>query len=96
MATLTDLVGSLRESLTWQEQALCAQGDASLWFPPRSGAREAAAAVTVCCRCPVVDECLTYAMECEDLDRFHYGIWGGLTPRQRERLARARVTAVAS
>lgn len=96
MVTLTDLVGSLREALTWQEQALCAQGDASLWFPPRSGAREAAAAVTVCCRCPVVDECLTYAMEYEGRDRFRYGIWGGLTPRQRERLARARVTAVAS
>ena len=94
MVTLTDLAGSLRHALSWQEQALCAQGDASLWFPPRSGAREAAAAGEGGCRCPVVDECLSYAMEYEGRDRFRYGIWGGLTARERERLARARVVVL--
>ena len=93
MATLTDLVGSLREALSWQGRALCAgHVPGAVWLPgPRTSRRQVAAAVTVCCRCPVADECLAYAVEHEERDRHYYGVWGGLTATQRRRMARSRV-----
>ncbi|WP_244960123.1 WhiB family transcriptional regulator [Actinomyces faecalis] len=86
-------MGASRGALSWQEQALCAQIDMDLWFPSSMGGGSSDAAVSVCCRCPVVDECLSYAMECEARDRRRFGVWGGLTPDERERLACARVVA---
>jgi len=38
----------------------------------------------ICMRCPVMDKCLKVGMF-ED-----YGIWGGTTPKQRQKLKRER------
>ena len=38
----------------------------------------------ICMRCPVIDKCLKVGMF-ED-----YGIWGGTTPKQRQKLKRER------
>lgn len=45
----------------------------------------------VCDRCPIVSQCLEYALEYEE----KFGFWGGLTERQlrAERSQRKRVTA---
>lgn len=40
------------------------------------------AAVALCQQCPVVDQCLGYALQ-QNID---YGIWGGTTPNQRKKL----------
>lgn len=42
------------------------------------------AAVAICRRCPVEDECLLWALE----RREKYGVLGGFTPRQREAMRR--------
>lgn len=39
-------------------------------------------AVSICCRCGIVDACLKNAVENDE----RYGIWGGLTSAQRERI----------
>lgn len=39
-------------------------------------------AKNLCAGCPVRDECLSYALENDE----QYGIWGGLTPSQRDRI----------
>jgi len=59
------------------------------WYPDRGD--EAMAARTLCRHCPVIRECLEYALKLErGRKRQHrHGIWGGLTPAQRDRLDRA-------
>ena len=73
---------SLRHRLSWMEWALCAQVDPELFFPEYRANAVAAAARRICATCPVRAECLRYALTDPDLD----GIWGGTTPRQRQRL----------
>ena len=72
----------LRHRLSWMDSALCAQVDPELFFPEYRANAVAAAARRICATCPVRDDCLRYALTDPDLD----GIWGGTTPRQRQRL----------
>ncbi|WP_122820061.1 WhiB family transcriptional regulator [Varibaculum vaginae] len=68
--------------LSWQEQALCAQTDPEAFFPEKGGSTREAKAV--CELCEVRDECLSYALENDE----RFGIWGGLSERERRRLRR--------
>lgn len=72
------------EELSWQERALCAQTDPEAFFPEKGGSTRDAK--RVCSACPVRDECLDYAMAHDE----KFGIWGGLSERERRRLRRAR------
>ena len=67
----------------WTTDALCAQTDPELFFPPKGGS--VAAAKAVCASCDVVAECLEFALR----TREPQGIWGGLTGSERARLRRA-------
>ena len=69
--------------LTWQTDALCAQTDPEAFFPEKGGSTRDAK--RVCSACPVRDECLDYAMAHDE----KFGIWGGLSERERRRLRRA-------
>ncbi|RSO40141.1 hypothetical protein DMH15_16100 [Streptomyces sp. WAC 06725] len=40
------------------------------------------AAATVCATCPLIEACLTAALDAEE----RFGVWGGLTPTERHRL----------
>ena len=69
----------------WMADALCAQvGDPDQFFPDEGGNPWTAKAI--CHRCDVRAECLQYAL---DHDEPH-GVWGGLTPRGRQRLRSPR------
>jgi WhiB family redox-sensing transcriptional regulator len=71
----------------WRHRAACRDEDPELFFPISDvgpGARQTAQAKAVCARCPVREECLRYALD-NGLD---YGIFGGLTERERRDLAR--------
>lgn len=72
----------------WMRSALCAQVDPELWFPEGGSARPAKA---ICGGCQVRAECLDYALASAE----QFGIWGGLSARERRRLA-SNQTAVAS
>lgn len=49
--------------------------------------RQAAAAITVCASCPVQQDCLIWAVSHNE----PFGIWGGLTPEERDNLYTVRV-----
>lgn len=61
----------------WVDDALCAQVDTEIFFPPEGGSLRPAK--SICARCPVAAECLQYALEHHE----HYGVWGGLSAVER-------------
>lgn len=67
----------------------CTAADPEIFFPPPGGdaAAVTAPAKAVCATCPVAAECLGAAMEDERNGGLRYGIWGGLSPVERHRLA---------
>ncbi|MEP6463976.1 MAG: WhiB family transcriptional regulator [Frankiaceae bacterium] len=67
----------------WQERALCAQTDPEAFFPEKGGSTREAK--RVCTGCEVKAECLEYALARDE----RFGIWGGLSERERRRLKRA-------
>ncbi len=69
--------------LAWQQQALCAQTDPEAFFPEKGGSTREAK--SVCFSCAVREECLEYALENDE----RFGIWGGLSERERRRVRRA-------
>ena len=66
-------------SLAWMDDALCAQVGYEIFFPEKSDHASAGKARSICAKCPVQTECLTYAVPQADL----WGIWGGTTERER-------------
>ena len=66
----------------WQERALCAQTDPEAFFPEKGGSTREAK--RICMGCEVRDECLEYALANDE----RFGIWGGLSERERRRLKR--------
>lgn len=68
--------------LSWQERSLCAQTDPEAFFPEKGGSTREAK--KVCTGCDVRRECLEYALEHDE----RFGIWGGLSERERRKLKR--------
>lgn len=69
----------------WQERALCAQTDPEAFFPEKGGSTREAK--KVCASCEVRAECLDYALAHDE----RFGIWGGLSERERRKLKRRAV-----
>lgn len=69
--------------LEWvDDRALCAQTDPERWFPDKGD--NAGPAVAICSHCPLLEPCLSYALD----DPATVGVWGGTTQIQRRRLRR--------
>ncbi|GGQ86950.1 transcriptional regulator WhiB [Streptomyces ruber] len=67
----------------WPEQALCAETGADFFFPePGSSVREAK---RICGMCAMRSACLEYALANDE----RFGVWGGLSEKERLRLRRA-------
>jgi WhiB family redox-sensing transcriptional regulator len=71
----------------WQNRAICTKEDPELFFP--IGATGPALlqieeAKAVCRRCPVIEDCLRWALE-NDAD---FGVWGGFSEDERRALKR--------
>ncbi len=71
--------------LEWQERALCAQTDPEAFFPEKGGSTREAK--RVCASCEVRSECLEYALANDE----RFGIWGGLSERERRRVKKRAV-----
>ena len=73
------------EALSWQGDALCAQTDPEAFFPEKGGSTREAK--RICEGCEVRSECLDYALENDE----RFGIWGGLSERERRKLRREAI-----
>lgn len=67
------------ENESWHQQALCTQTDPEAFFPDKGGSTREAK--RICSGCEVRKECLDYALSHDQ----RFGIWGGLSPRERRR-----------
>jgi WhiB family redox-sensing transcriptional regulator len=65
----------------WVDEALCAQTDPEAFHPTKG--RPGREAKAVCGRCPVKADCLDHALAHHE----ESGIWGGMSPRERRKLA---------
>lgn len=72
--------------LAWQTDSLCAQTDPEAFFPEKGGSTRDAK--KICQSCEVKAQCLDYALHNDE----RFGIWGGLSERERRKL-RKRNTA---
>jgi WhiB family redox-sensing transcriptional regulator len=64
----------------WRQDALCAETDPEAFFPEKGGSTREAK--RVCVGCEVRAECLEFALASDE----RFGIWGGLSERERRRL----------
>ena len=69
--------------LDWRGQGLCATADPDALFVQGKAQR---AAKIMCKGCPVMAECLADALD----NRTEFGVWGGMTERERRALLRRR------
>lgn len=72
------------EEKSWQTKSNCMGVDPDLFFPERGASTREAK--EVCRGCVVREECLEYALSNGE----KFGIWGGMSERERRRLRRAR------
>lgn len=72
-------------TVTWRHSAACRGMDPALFYPDKGVGHRIAK--RTCAACPVRRECLQDALE---TDETRHGLRGGLTPRQRQALARSR------
>lgn len=66
--------------LSWQADSLCAQTDPEAFFPEKGGSTRDAK--KICASCEVRSQCLEYALQNDE----RFGIWGGLSERERRKL----------
>ena len=84
LGVLAELFAAAEEQ-EWQERALCAQTDPEAFFPEKGGSTREAK--RICAGCEVRSECLEYALAHDE----RFGIWGGLSERERRKLKRRAV-----
>ncbi len=72
------------DELAWQDYASCRGADADLFFPERGASTRKAKAI--CAACEVKVDCLEFAL----LQGEKFGIWGGMSERERRRVRRER------
>ena len=69
--------------IAWVSQARCRQADPDELFVRGAAQRKAA---VICRHCPVISECGADALD----NRVEFGVWGGMTERERRALLRRR------
>lgn len=79
---------SKSESESWKLEGVCATVDPELFFPDRDSSAEynPALAKRICASCPVIAQCLEYALKHNE----QHGIWGGASVVERRAMRRAR------
>ena len=71
----------------WRDRAECLNHDPELFFPigeSRSYQRQIERAIEVCKSCPVVEECMTFAVETKQT----HGVWGGTSEKGLDAIRR--------
>ena len=78
-------IGLEADAQSWQERALCAETDPEAFFPEKGGSTREAK--KICTGCEVKAQCLEYALANDE----RFGIWGGLSERERRKLKKRAV-----
>ena len=74
----------------WMLKAACHRLDPAMFVTERG--ESVVEAKAVCAQCPVIDDCLNYALAYNE----HHGVWGGTCERERRRIrSRMRKEAAA-
>ena len=71
-------------NLSWRQKAACRGLDPEIFYPTSDDAADTAK--SVCNACAVRTPCLEYALSHGE----KFGIWGGLSERERRRVRRQR------
>jgi WhiB family redox-sensing transcriptional regulator len=92
MAGETNIVTTLygEDDKAWQIQANCTGADPDLFFPERGASQREAK--EICRGCVVREDCLDYALANGE----KFGVWGGLSERERRRVRRSRALGARS
>lgn len=77
---LLDDLAHLFDKPAWMKDSLCLEHPDVAFFPARG--QDTRPAKQICATCLVRDECLTFALDSGE----HFGVWGGLSERERKRL----------
>jgi WhiB family redox-sensing transcriptional regulator len=75
--------------MDWRQKAACIDEDPELFFPVGTtgpALEQLERAKAVCQRCPVINECLEWALQTNQ----DAGVWGGLSEEERRALRRSR------
>lgn len=74
--------------MSWRDEAACKGMDPSLFFAEKGSYAPVAVreAKKVCAGCPVRQSCAEDAID----NGYRFGVWGGLTPKERRAFGRAR------
>jgi WhiB family redox-sensing transcriptional regulator len=83
-------IEELEVAVSWRRFSNCLGVDPDLFFPERGASTKEAKGV--CHGCVVKKECLEYALTTGE----KFGIWGGLSERERRRIRRQRALARAA
>jgi WhiB family transcriptional regulator, redox-sensing transcriptional regulator len=78
------------KTMDWRHRALCRDEDPELFFPIGNtgpALLQIEEAKAVCRRCPVVSECLSWALDSGQ----DAGVWGGMSEDERRALKRRGV-----
>ena len=80
--TMTNVAEFLQVPITeerpWVVFAACRDADPDLFFP--NSKADEKAALALCTMCPVIRECQGYSIDARET----FGVWGGLTEKQRK------------
>lgn len=79
----------MKHDLTWKLDGACRGEDVNIWFPDDGDYTKQAEAKAICRQCPVIANCLAYALDIGE----PIGIYGGKSGRERRKIrARARLS----
>jgi WhiB family redox-sensing transcriptional regulator len=78
----SDLFALDLDERPWAAYAACRDAEPELFFS--TSEVDTASAIRICQGCPVIEECLDWALD----TRVRYGVWGGTTERERRRMLR--------
>ena len=70
------------DHIPWMIDAKCLDADPEAFFPEKGGSTREAK--RICGACAVREQCLEYALANDE----RFGIWGGMSERERRRLKR--------
>lgn len=71
--------------MSWQERGACRGIDPEIFFPISD--EDAWRAKEICAGCPVRTDCLAFSLQ----NRERYGVWGGVTEKERIEMFRRGV-----